>query len=202
MKFIITVGFSLSLIVGLEVIILTLATGYFPNQFELEIFNNLSMYLGLLKSSPLTILNLLLIQKPFIIIQNTDITEGTQIWGLYIMPITFITLVALSIMVAKLRLIDGYLTKKYWILLASTLLTLSVFYLRLQSCCSASPNWVFDVFLLVRVFDPTLDTMFWQDVYLFMTPWFKSLQFIVATSALLLFYKCFSKLKLENKSPK
>jgi len=199
MKFVSTAIFSFLFIIFLELIFIVMATGHMPNQVDLEIFNNLSMHLNLLKINTLTMLNFLIFQKPVIIIQNVDSLGTTQVWGFYIMPITFITLVALSIIIARIIQIEDYFRLKYWILLATAFLAFSVFYLRLEACCTAEPNWILDVMLLVRVYDPTLDTLFWQETYLFMTSWFKPMQFIMALIALLLFYKCFLSLKRGNK---
>ncbi len=189
-------------IITIELLFLSLATSQMPNQINIEIFNNLALYSHLLQSNPLTILNLLLFEKPVVIIQRMDSLGTTQVWGFYIMPITFISLLTLSIMLSRLIELKMILENKHIIIPATVILCISVFYLRLQSCCTADPNWLFDVLLLVRVYDPELDTIFWQEFYMMMTNWFKPMQIFMASTALLLFYKIFFSIKSDSLNAK
>ncbi len=198
MKTLFRVIFLFLSIILIEVLLLSLATSQIPNQINIELFNNLAIYAQLFKSNPLTILNLLLFEKPIIIIQKMDAQGITQIWGFYIMPITFITILVLSIMLSRLIELKSIFINKKLTILASIMLSFSVYYLRLQSCCTASPNWILDVLLLVRVYDPVLDTLFWQELYLIMTNWFKPIQFFMASIALVFFYRCFASTKAEQ----
>jgi len=186
---------SLSLFTGIVFIeagLLSLITWSLPNQVDFTLGENLSFFFELFSSNPSAALDLILIHKPVIVIQRIDSLSSSQVWGLYFMPITVLTLLLLAVFLTWIKQTSPVPRIWGWICLSAILLSISVFYLRVQSCCTASPSWLLEVMILSRVYSPLLDTIFWQDVYMLILPWLKSIQLLIASSSLLIFYLCVS----------
>jgi len=186
---------SLSLFTGIVFIeagLLSLITWSLPNQIDFTLRENLPFFFELFSSNPSTALDLILIHKPVIVIQRIDTLSNSQIWGLYLMPITVLTLLLLAAFLIWIKQTSTVLHIWGWMTLSTILLSFSVFYLRVQSCCTANPSWLLEVMILSRVYSPLLDTIFWQDVYMLILPWLKSIQLLIASSSLLIFYLCVS----------
>ena len=192
-------GITLVVFMAVEVIVLSLVTFSFPNQLDFEFINNFELYSQLLFSNPVTALKLLLINKPVFIIQKVNDLGDAQLWGVYIMPITVITWLAVSIFFVQIKSLSPPRNIIGWLVGASLLIILSVFYLRIQECCTESPAWVLDVMILSRVFNPLHNSSFWQDVYLNVSPWFKIMQLFFLSSAVLVFYFSYIMSQSNNK---
>jgi len=187
--------------------LVVVATQSFPNHISFEMMNNIGLYLDLLYSNPSTAVKLWL-QKPLVIIQKTAVLEGsgitgetplsTQIWGLYIMPLSAIVWMAQSAFIILIMKMSPSLNIKIKMLMASMLLTISVFYVRVQACCTESPGWVLDVMILSRVFNPLLNTDYWEGLYSAISPWFNIMQLLLMSVSLIVFYFCFLASKKQS----
>lgn len=188
MKYIIYAGITLMMFMAVEVTVLSLVTFSLPNQISFELINNLEIYSQLFHANPIIAFKVLLINNPVFIIQKVNDLGDTQLWGVYIMPITVITWLAASVFFVQIKKVSPPLNIIWWIAGASVLLIMSVFYLRIQACCTESPAWFLDVMILSRVFNPLVNSGFWQDVYLNVSPWFKTMQLFFLAAAMVLFY--------------
>jgi len=173
---------------AVEVAVLSLVTFSLPNQIKFEFIYNLDIYSQLFYSNPVSVIKILLVNKPVLIVQKVNELGGTQLWGVYIMPVTVIAWLAVAVFFVQLQK-----TSPSWkifggLVVACLMLIISVFYLRIQTCCTESPAWILDVFILSRVFNPLLNSVFWQDVYLNVSPWFKLMQLFFLGFAILGFY--------------
>jgi len=184
---------------AVEIAALSLVTFSLPNQINFEFLYNLEIYSQLFYSNPASTLNLLLINKPVLIIQKVNDLGDAQLWGIYIMPVTVIAWLAASVFFVQLKKISPSMNIIGWMVGASLMLIISVFYLRIQTCCTESPAWLLDVMILSRVFNPLLNSGFWQDVYISVSPWFKLMQLFFAGSAVLIFYFSYTMSKKNKK---
>lgn len=175
----------------------SIATQSLPNQVKFEFINNFDVFITLFDLNVINAIQLFFIQKPIIIIQNIDLISSTQTWGIYIMPISFVFLFILAAVLSIFKK-RGLLQKNViWLCVACFMFIVSVFYLRVQACCTSNPAWLFDVLLLSRIYNPELDAFYWQDIYLFISPLFESMQIILAVSSLLMLYWHFN---IHNRS--
>jgi len=176
----------------IETGIISLATWSLPNQIEFALLHNLKFFFELFSSNPSAAIDLLFIYKPVLIIQRIDPLSNSQAWGIYVMPISTITLLILALFITWMKHSSSSPRLWAWLFLASILLSASVFYLRAQVCCTVNPAWLLDVILLSRIYNPVLNSVYWQDIYLLITPWFKTIQLLMATVSLLILYLCFT----------
>ena len=181
-----------SSILLIETGIISIVTWSFPNHIEFTLIHNLVFFFELFTSNPLAAIDLLFVNNPVFIIQSIDILNDNQIWGIYLMPISIITLFALSVFVTWIKHLSPSPGIWRWLLLASAILSISVFYLKIQTCCTTNPSWALEIMLLSRIYNPVLNAIFWQDMYLLVTPWFKAIQLAMVSGSLLIFYMCIS----------
>jgi len=187
-------------IVLIETALLSLITWNLPNQIDFTLGQNLSFFFELFSSSPSTALDIILVHKPVIVIQRIDTLSNSQVWGLYLMPITILILLLLAVLAIWIKQTSPMPRIRAWVYLSAFLLSISVFYLRVQTCCTANPSWLLEVLILSRIYSPLLDTLFWQDIYILILPWLKTVQLIIASGSLLILYLCFSTQKnISNK---
>jgi len=176
----------------IETGIISLATWSLPNQIEFALLHNLTFFFELFSSNPSTAVDFLFIYKPVLIIQRIDPLSNSQAWGIYIMPISTITLLTLCLFITWMKHSSSSPRLWFCLFLASILLSVSVFYLRAQACCTVNPAWLLDVILLSRIYNPVLNFDYWQDIYLLIMPWLKTIQLLMASVSLLILYLCFT----------
>ena len=165
-----------------------------PNQFIFVYLDSMALYWNLLFSNP-SIVFKLLAQKPVFIIQEIAIVGNnpalsSQIWGVYIMPLTVILMTALSAFIVYMKSRRVCLNIWLGLMGSSAILCASVLYVRVQSCCTENPSWIFDVMILSRVFNPLLNSDYWQNMYLAISPWFNVMQTTMMSISILLLYLC------------
>ena len=170
--------------------IISIFTESLPNQFEFTLINNLEYFFELFNSNPSSAISVLLIHKPIFIIHSIDKLTDNQTWGFYLMPISTIMLLVLAMLITWIKQLSPAPKIWTWLILASVILSVSVFYLRVQTCCTANPSWLLEVILLSLIYNPILNSAFWQDIYLLITPWFTVIQLLMISSALMIFYTC------------
>lgn len=195
MKYLVQILVVFIALVILCVAAVAVANQGLPNQSTFTYLDNMAMYWNLLFVNPFTAFKLLL-QNPVFIVQKI-ITVGnnpllsSQIWGVYIMPLTAILITALSVFIVYMK--SRLVRLNIWMGLmgSSAVLCASVLYVRVQACCTENPSWVFDVMILSRVFNPLLNSDYWQNVYLAMSPWFNIMQITMMSISILLLYLCF-----------
>lgn len=192
---------TFSLLVGfifLQIVALSLVTWSLPNQISFPFFENAGFYFQLALSNPAAALELVFVQQPMLVVEKMDIASNNQVWGIYTMPITTVTLLLLAIFTSWMSPFKQLNINSALFSSGMILIIISVYYLRVASCCTSSPSWLGEVLLLSMIFNPTVDNAFWQDVYLLLTPWLYMLQLLTFIIAITCLY--FSCHRLNSKS--
>ncbi len=180
---------------AVEVAVISTVTFSLPNKINFYRLDDLRVFVDLFWVSPVAAIELQLIQKPLIIIQKVNVSDGAQLWGVYIMPISMLVWFVFSVFILQIKKISHSMKVWKWLGIAAALFIASVFYLRIQSCCTETPLWVFDVMILSRVFNPLLNSMFWQEVYLSVSPWFETMQLAILAMGVVILYKSYVAVK-------
>ena len=163
-----------------EIFLVSLFTLSSPNQFVFTAVDNFNFYMSLMSANPTMAIELALISNPIFIVQRLDDLQTSQVWGLYFMPVNVIVLflLALSLNIFKNTKIN--LSQWLWVLFASSVVMFSMFYLRLQTCCTSGPTWLLDLWLFSQVSDPLVKTAMWQDIYIKLVGHFTLIQFMIS----------------------
>ena len=199
-KALISTLFILVFILSIEVFSISLFTLSMPNQLVFTAYDNFSFYISLFNANPAMAIELSLIKNPIFIVQRLDELQTSQVWGVYIMPINIITLLLLSLYISSIKKMNINPASWIWVFLASFILIVSMFYLRIQTCCTSAPTWVLDIWLFSQVSNPLADTALWQKIYILISDHFTLIQFSLALSsaAILLIIYISSLHKLKN----
>lgn len=176
-----------------ELGVMMVVTGETPNQLEFTFIEKLNFFINIVSISPGSAANLILIDTPVVIIQKIAPLTNDQIWGMYLMPISLIIQIILSIFIAWISCTTSKISIWLWTGVGSVLLVFSVLYLKLLSCCTTGPTWCFEIWLFSQVNDPMLNTYFWQGVYMYLSPWFTVIQLTTASIALFILALCSNK---------
>lgn len=178
-------------IIFAELIFVSIALQGFPNNIQFTVVDNFSFYLDLFSVNPSAAVKMTLVDKPVFIIQQLGEVNANEIWGIYFMPVQIVFLISLSALM--IRAINLKLNTRGWLLtgVASSLLLSAILYLRVQTCCTAEPRWVFDIWLLSRINDPTSEPLYWQNLYTHLAEYFALMQFSVATAGCIILYLIF-----------
>lgn len=178
-------------IIATELILMSVALRGAPNNIQFTAADNFSFYLDLFSVNTSAALKLALIDNPVFIIQQLGEVDANEIWGVYFMPLQIVLLFSLSALI--IRVINLKLDAYRWSLvgIASTLLLTSILYLRVQSCCTATPRWVFDIWLLSQINDPDSDQVYWQNLYTELAEHFVLIQLSIAAIACITLFLIF-----------
>jgi len=187
-------------ILFIEVFSISLFTLSMPNQLVITVFDNFSFYMSLFNVNPVMAIEQALIKNPILIVQRLDELQMSQVWGLYFMPINIVTLFLLSLYLNSVKKMNINPSGWIWIFIASFILMASMFYLRIQTCCTSDPTWVLDIWLFSQVSSPLVDTALWQKIYIQISDHFTLIQFsLTFSSAAILFRIYISSLQNKNK---
>ncbi len=178
-------------IIFLEAGFISIVIQSLPNQFEFVIIENFKFYRDLLHVNPVAAGRLILIENPVFVIQRIDRLNSSQLWAIYFMPISVLTQYVLSMFIVFIKKQNANPFIWLWIFVASTFLLFAVFYLRIQACCTSKPTWLLDVWLLSQIYNPLLDSTFWQGIYVQLSQWLPLIQFFIAAIALLILFICY-----------
>lgn len=178
-------------IIFLEISITSIITLSLPNQFKFTVIENFKFYSDLFAINPAAVGRLILIENPLLLVQRLDGQSSSQIWGLYLMPISILTQYMLSVFIVFIKKQNVTPYTWLWICLATVVLLFVVFYFRIQTCCTFRPTWLLNVWLLSIVYNPLLDTVFWQDVYIQLSEWLPIIQLVMAATSLLVLFLCY-----------
>ena len=175
-------------IIAAESIILSIALQGIPNDIQFTAVDNFGFYIDLFSVNPSAAFKLALIDNPVFIFQQLSEVDNSQIWGLYFMPIQIVSFIALSFL--TIRAINLKFNAYRWsqFFIASSLLLFAILYLRVQTCCTSSPRWGFDIWLISQITDPQLNQVFWENIYTQLAEHFTLIQFCIATTGLISLY--------------
>jgi len=185
LKFIALSTLYLLVFLGLEALILMLATGAAFNSIALPILNNLDFLLLLIKNNPGSGLRELIAQPVLIIGHRFSPNEYSS--ALYYYPISSLLHIAFACFVASVSLKRPLKIIRIPFLLASILLLTAINYVWLIGCCGATPGWTLDTMLLNYVLSANVNSAARMDFYEALYDWMTILQVsIIAVSVLLL----------------
>lgn len=163
-----------------EVLLVSLFTLSMPSQFVFTALDNFSLYMSLMSANPTMAIELALLSNPIFIVQRLDVLQTSQVWGVYFMPVNIIALFLLALLLNLFKKIKINLTQWLWVIFATAVVMFSMFYLRLQTCCTSGPTWLLDLWLFSQVSDPLVDSSMWQDIYINLVGHFTLIQFLIS----------------------
>ncbi|MCK4742293.1 MAG: hypothetical protein KAT25_00585 [Sulfuriflexus sp.] len=177
----------LFIILGLEALLLMLASGALFNSITLPILNNIDFLILLIKSNIGSGLRELIAQ-PVLILGNSS-APNEYIAALYYYPVNsllhilFAAFITSQVLKKPMRLI------RLPFLIAGTMFLVSINYVWLAGCCGAVPGWTLDTMLLNYVFSTNVNSGTRMDFYELLYDWMTLLQIImIFISVLLLRY--------------
>jgi hypothetical protein len=169
-----------------EVLLLVIATGYRPNAITAPIVEQFTFLATLWNSNPSAALPLIA-QQPVLLIAQSASAGSVPIWGIYFFPLSFITHVALAVLVAwAWRRAAGHRRELVLLMAGGVALAFAVSYIRLSSCCTGGPRWALEVWLLALAFDPTRTLIDWSAVIVSLERFFPYIQFAIGLTGIAL----------------
>ena len=185
-------------LIGLEVALVSLFTGFTPNNFSFLLWDKFHFFLMYLLEEPVETLSFILIDKPLFKVEALQESTTTVIWGLHYYGVTLFTHTVVAILAS--RAINKHTFSKYALLSFSIsgviLLIFSSQFLYLSSCCTAGANWIIHTWILVVIFNPYTASETLIELYNYIQDWFIYLQYLIAALGA---YLIFLKLKNETK---
>lgn len=187
------VTLMLCLLIGIETLLLMLASGRLVNSLALPIFNNLDFLWLLLKSNPWSGL-LELISQPVLIIGQAQPSADGYLAALYYYPVSSLLHLCLAgIIVTRFHAQPASLLRPRFII-GSGLLLVAINYVWLASCCGATPGWTLDTLFLHFTLTATGYPQNWMELYEAVYGWMQALQlFAIAVAGALLWRRLESK---------
>jgi len=171
---------------AVEVLLLAIATGYLPNAITAPIVEQFTFLATLWNSNPSAALPLIA-QQPVLLIAHSASAGSVPIWGIYYFPLSFITHLALAVMVAwTWRRSAGHRREPGLLVAGGVALAFAVSYIRLSSCCTGGPLWALEVWLLALAFDPTRTLIDWSAVIVSLERFFPFIQFAIGLTGIAL----------------
>jgi len=189
-------------IVLVGILSVTITTQGLANNIELTLIENFGLYLNLLNTNAVMATKLALIDNPLILIERLDEQKINQIWGFYIMPVNAVALLLVSIFIIHIRRLK--LSTCKWLVIWGGVFTImfSIFYLRLQTCCTTEPTWLLEIWLFSQTSEPLADTAFWKDIYVQLIGRFIYIQFsIAALGGFIIYIASYSQHLCKDKQP-
>jgi len=191
---ILSVVWILAALIALQILLLSVFMGALPTDWRFPLVDKMPLMQTLFANNPIMVLQYSW-KTPVLISEQLD-TLNQQIWGYYLMPAGLL----MHLLVAYvLKYFMGQHALRRAFILPLILLLLPVLYLRIAACCSSEPSWVLDVWLLANVYQPLNDTVFWQDLYLALQPWFMAMQFVMIAAGFLFMLECYRRMKSSSK---
>jgi len=184
-RFIILSILYIVILLGLESLILMLATGAAFNSIAFPILNNIDFLLLLIKNNIGSGLRELIAQ-PVLIIGNRS-APNEYLSALYYYPISSLLHISFACFVALRTLKKPAYLISLPFLFASMMLLLAINYVWLAGCCGATPGWTFDTMLLKYVFSTNISSTEHMNFYETLYDWMTIIQiFMILVSILLL----------------
>ncbi|MFO7603589.1 MAG: hypothetical protein R6X06_07220 [Gammaproteobacteria bacterium] len=167
----------LSVMLVLEVLLVTLFSGQRPNRMTSTLLANADFFATYLLEAPGTTLKLLIFDKPLFEIAAVHAGTGLDIWRLHYF--NYATLVHVGLALLLLR---------YWPMVTNSIQSLMLFssgavlllssslYLFHVNCCSGGPLWIVHTALIADIFNPVTATEARLEVYARLQPWLVGVQ--------------------------
>ena len=180
-------------------ILFALLLGGLPNGVQLQATSNLAFLQVLWQDNPWETVKLVLIDKPLVVIEQLHHETGLQVWGMFYYVGTVLVYLLVSAFTALHWSALMNSSAKQRVLFTAGVVTvlIGVTCLRLAACCTSSPGWVLDAWLLTKVYTPNLGAVNWILVYESTKPWLPMLQTGVLVGGMAMLYRW----RLSARSP-
>ena len=175
------------ILLGLESLVLMLATGAVFNSISLPILNNIDFLILLIKSNIGSGLRELIAQ-PVLILGNSS-APNEYLAALYYYPINSLLHILFAVFIASQVLKKPVRLIRPLFFIASAMLLVSINYVWLAGCCGAIPGWTLDTMLLNYVFSTNVNSAARMDFYEVLYDWMTLLQIIMIFISVLLLQK-------------
>jgi hypothetical protein len=187
-------GFSLLILFGmllLEVLLVALMTGQFPNRITSTLLANPGFFATYLLEAPGTTLRLLLIDKPLFEIAAVQAHGELDSWRLHYFNHAILIHVGLAVVLVRRRhsVRDAGKQGRLQLGAGVVLLASSSLHLFHIGCCTGTPLWIIHTGLTLWLFNPVTSTVVMLDVYNVLQPWLGWLQAGFAFAGGLLIWK-------------
>jgi len=180
-------------------ILFALLLGGLPNGVQLQATSNLAFLQILWQDNPWETVKLVLIDKPLVVIEQLHHETGLQVWGMFYYVGTVLVYLLVSAFTALHWSALMNSSAKQRVLFTAGVVTvlIGVTCLRLAACCTSSPGWVLDTWLLAKAYTPNLGEVNWMLVYESTKPWLPILQTGVLVGGMAMLYRW----RLSARSP-
>ena len=180
-------------------ILFALLLGGLPNGVQLQATSNLAFLQILWQDNHWETVKLVLIDKPLVVIEQLHHGTGLQVWGMFYYAGTVLVYLLVSAFTALHWSALMNSSAKQRVLFTAGVVTvlIGVTCLRLAACCTSSPGWVLDTWLLAKVYTPNLGAVNWMLVYESIKPWLPMLQTGVIVGGVAMLYRW----RLSARSP-
>ena len=180
-------------------ILFALLLGGLPNGVQLQATSNLAFLQILWQDNHWETVKLVLIDKPLVVIEQLHHGTGLQVWGMFYYAGTVLVYLLVSAFTALHWSTLMNSSAKQRVLFTAGVVTvlIGVTCLRLAACCTSSPGWVLDTWLLAKVYTPNLGAVNWVLVYESTKPWLPMLQTGVLVGGMAMLYRW----RLSARSP-
>ena len=175
------------ILLGLESLVLMLATGTAFNSIALPILNNIDFLVLLIKSNIGSGLRELIAQ-PILILGNSS-APNEYFAALYYYPFNSLLHILFSVFIASQVLKKPVRLIRPIFFIASAMLLVSINYVWLAGCCGAIPGWTLDTMLLNYVFSTNVNSGARMDFYEVLYDWMTLLQILMIFISVLLLHK-------------
>jgi len=186
-KFTALSALCLFIILGLEALLLMLASGALFNSITLPILNNTDFLILLIKSNIGSGLRELIAQPVLILGNNSAPNEYFS--ALYYYPINSLFHILFATFIASQALKKPLRFFRPLFFIASAMLLVSINYVWLAGCCGAVPGWTLDTMLLNYVFSTNVNSSARMDFYEVLYDWMTLLQILMIFISILLLQK-------------
>lgn len=159
-------------------LLVALLLGGLPNSFQWEALSDPAFLKVLWQANPAETARLVLMEEPWLVVEQRQAATGLQLWGLYFYAGTLFVCLSVSIFTALCwrRLKAASVKQRVLFLVGLLLVVFSVMYLRLLACCGSGPGWVLETWLLSRAYMPDAGGLDWVRIYTLVQAWLPALQ--------------------------
>lgn len=175
------------ILLGLESLVLMLATGAVLNSIALPVINNIDFLMLLIKNNTVSGLSEL-ISQPILILGKSS-APNEYFAALYYYPINSLLHILFAAFITSQVLKKPVRLIRPLFFIASTMLLVSINYVWLAGCCGAIPGWTLDTMLLNYVFSTNVNSGARMDFYEVLYDWMTLVQILMIFISVLLLQK-------------
>ena len=183
------IGFPVLLVV--MNLLFALFLGGLPNAVQLQVIPDLAFLQVLWQDNPWETIKLVWADVPLGVTERVHEVSGIQLWGIFYYAGTVLVYLLVSTFTGFHwnRLMAGSGRQHLLYLFGVILVLIGVTYLRRAECCTSSPAWVLETWLLAKAYMPNPGVVNWIDLYQGVQPWLVAVQTGVLMVGLVMLYR-------------